>query len=156
MYQNILVAFDGSSSSKLALKEAVGLGALTKGVVHPIYVLDKTPLFTYASHYDPLVLVDALRKDGESLLEEAEQACAAAGVPCHPELVESNDPSDDVANVILRHAQQINTDLLVMGTHGRRGVERLVIGSVAERALRFSRCPVLLIREEGKQESTRA
>ncbi|HEY2022630.1 universal stress protein [Paraburkholderia sp.] len=155
MYQNILVAFDGSSSSKLALKEAVSLAALTKGVVHPLYVLDKTPLFSYASHYDPLVLVEALRKEGEALMDQAGQACATAGVPCHPELVESNDPSDDVANVILRHAQQIDTDLLVMGTHGRRGVERLVIGSVAERALRFSRCPVLLIREEGKPESAR-
>jgi nucleotide-binding universal stress UspA family protein len=154
MYQTILVAFDGSSSSKLALKEAVSLAALMKAVVHPLYVLDKTPLFSYAGHYDPLTLVEALRKDGESLLEEAQQACAAAGVTCHPDLVESNDPSDDVADVILRHAEQIHTDLLVMGTHGRRGVQRLVIGSVAERALRFSRCPVLLIREEGKQESS--
>ncbi|MFT4069380.1 universal stress protein [Paraburkholderia sp.] len=153
MYQTILVAFDGSSSSKLALKQAVGLAALTKGVVHPIYVLDKTPIFSYAGHYDPLTLVDALRKEGESLLEEAQQACSAAGVTCHPDLVESNDPSDDVAQVILRHAAQIHADLLVMGTHGRRGVRRLVIGSVAERVLRFSQCPVLLIREEGAQEA---
>jgi nucleotide-binding universal stress UspA family protein len=54
---------------------------------------------------------------------------------------------------VLRHAEQIHADLLVMGTHGRRGVQRLVIGSVAERVLRFSRCPVLLMRMQSEEDA---
>ncbi|WP_233808253.1 universal stress protein [Paraburkholderia sp. HP33-1] len=152
MYQHILVALDGSDFSKRALKEAVSLAALTKGVVHPVYVVDKTPLFSYAGYYDPLALVEAMRKDGQSVLEEAEQACVDAEVPCRAEMVESESLSDDVASTVLRHAEQIHADLLVLGTHGRRGVRRLVIGSVAERVLRFSRCPVLLLREPGAHD----
>ncbi|MBB5428954.1 universal stress protein [Paraburkholderia sp. CNPSo 3155] len=153
MYQNILVALDGSSSSKRALKEAVGLAALMKGVVHPLYVVDKTPLFSYAGYYDPITFIDAVRKTGRSALAEAERACAGAGVKCRAELVETNNLSDDVASAVLRHANQAHAELLVMGTHGRRGVRRLVIGSVAEQVMRFARCPVLLIREEDKHES---
>lgn len=153
MYQHILVALDGSSFSKRALKEAVNLAGLTKGVVHPVYVVDKTPLFSYAGYYDPMTLVEALRQDGQSVLEEAEQTCVDAEVPCRSELIESDSLSDDVASIVLRHAEQIHADLLVMGTHGRRGVQRLVIGSVAERVLRFSRCPVLLMRVQSEEEA---
>ncbi|EDZ99933.1 UspA domain protein [Burkholderia sp. H160] len=152
MYQHILVALDGSDFSKRALKEAVSLAVLTKGVVHPVYVVDKTPIFSYAGYYDPITLIDALRKDGHSVLDEAQQTCVDAEVPCRAELIESESLSDDVASAVLRHAEQIHADLLVMGTHGRRGVRRLVIGSVAERVLRFSRCPVLLLREQGAQD----
>jgi nucleotide-binding universal stress UspA family protein len=152
MYQHILVALDGSAFSKRALKEAVTLAALTKGVVHPVYVVDKTPIFSYAGYFDPMTLVEALRQDGRTVLDEAEQTCVDAEVPCRSELIESDSLSDDVASIVLRHAEQIHADLLVMGTHGRRGVQRLVIGSVAERVLRFSRCPVLLLRMRGEED----
>ncbi|MCC8402503.1 universal stress protein [Paraburkholderia sp. MMS20-SJTN17] len=153
MYQHILVALDGSNFSKRALKEAVDLAALTKGVVYPVYVVDKTPLFSYAGYYDPITLIDAMRKDGHSVLEEAEQVCVDAEVPCRAEMIESESLSDDVASAVLRHAEQVHADLLVLGTHGRRGVQRLVIGSVAERVLRFSRCPVLLLRDQQAEEA---
>lgn len=153
MYQNILVAVDGSPSSKRAHREAVCLATLTHGVVNAIYVVDRTPLFSYAGYYDPIALVDALRKDGRSALDEVEQACKAAGVTCHTELVETSRLSDDVATVLQQHADQLQADLLVMGTHGRRGVRRLVLGSVAERVLRFSKCPVLLLRDEENREA---
>lgn len=148
MYQNILVALDGSVPSWRALKQAVSLAALTKGVVHPIYVVDKTPLFSYGGYYDPITLLEAMRKEGVAVLGEAEKTCAADAVECRAEMVESDSASDDVAAVVLRHAEQIHADLLVMGTHGRRGVRRLVIGSVAEQVLRQSRTPLLLVREE--------
>ncbi|NML31886.1 universal stress protein [Paraburkholderia antibiotica] len=156
MYQHILVALDGSGSSKRALLEAAKLAALTKSVVHPVFVVDKTPLFSYAGYYDPLTLVDALRKGGHAVLDEAQEVCVAHEVPCRPELIESESLSDDIASVVLRHAEQIHADLIVMGTHGRRGVRRLVLGSVAERVLRFSHCPVLLLREESTDETTLA
>ncbi|NML31199.1 universal stress protein [Paraburkholderia antibiotica] len=156
MYRNILVALDGGSASKRALEEVLGLAALTKAVVHPLYVVDKTPLFSYAGYYDPITLIDALRRDGRAVLGAAERACASAEVECRAEMVESNSLSDDVASAVLRHAQRVRADLIVMGTHGRRGVRRLVIGSVAEQVLRLARCPVLLIRAEGTHASAAA
>jgi nucleotide-binding universal stress UspA family protein len=149
MYQRILVALDGSHSSQRALKEAVSLARLTKGTVYPVYVVDKTPL-SYAGYYDPITLLEALRREGRSVLVAAEQACATAGVQCSAERVESNSVSDDIASAVLRHAKQLHADLLVLGTHGRRGVRRLVMGSVAEQVLRFAHCPVLLVHEEAK------
>lgn len=151
MYRTILLAIDGSSSSRLALREAVRLAASTHGVVHAIHVVDDAPLLSH-SDLDPVELADAMRKCGRSALDEAEQTCAAAGVTCHAELVEPVALSDDVASIVRWRAEQIHADLVVMGTHGRRGVRRLVLGSVAEHLLRISMCPVLLLRDDESQE----
>jgi nucleotide-binding universal stress UspA family protein len=153
MYRTILVAIDGSSSSRLALREAVRLAASTQGIVHAIHVVDHAPVFAYTD-LDPVELVDAMRKSGRVLLADAEQACAAADVTCHVELVEPATLSDDVASIVQRYAEQVHADLVVLGTHGRRGVRRLMLGSVAERFLRCSNCAVLLMRDDDSRERT--
>lgn len=147
MYRIILVAIDGSGSSRLALREAVRLAASTQGVVHAIHVMDNAPLFSHTD-LDPVELVDTMRRDARSALTEAEEACAVAGVECHAELVEPATPSDDIASIVQWQAERVHADLVVMGTHGRRGVKRLVLGSVAERFLRLSKCAVLLMRDD--------
>jgi nucleotide-binding universal stress UspA family protein len=146
MYKKILVAMDGSDTSVRALNEAVKLAGLTKGIVHAVYVVDKTPLFSYAGYYDPIALVEALHKDGRTTLENAKAACSKAGVVCETELIETERLTDDVAQTLERCAERAGAELAVVGTHGRRGVRRVVLGSVAERFLRFSECPVLLVR----------
>ncbi|CAD6557087.1 Putative universal stress protein [Paraburkholderia kirstenboschensis] len=151
MYRTILAAIDGSSSSRLALREAVRLAASTQGVVHAIHVVDDAPLFSN-SDLDPVELVDAMRRSGRSALAEAEQACAKAGVRCHAELVEPGTSSGDVASIVQWQSERVHADLVVMGTHGRSGVRRLVLGSVAERFLRLSTCAVLLMRDDKSQE----
>lgn len=152
MYRTILIAIDGSSSSRLALSEAVRLAASSHGVVHAIHVVDSAPLLSHPD-LDPVQLADAMRKCGRSALDEAEQMCAAAGVTCHAELVEPVAFSDDVASIVHWRAQQVHADLVVMGTHGRRGMRRLFLGSVAEHFLRISMCPVLVLRDNESQES---
>ncbi|CAN7710710.1 universal stress protein [Paraburkholderia hospita] len=146
MYKRIMVALDGSKSSARVLEEAVKMASLTRGTVHAVYVVDKTPLFSYGGYYDPIALVDALRKDGHEALKNAEAACKEAGVACEAELIETERLSEDVAETLRRYAGRTETELAVLGTHGRRGVRRVVLGSVAERFVRFADCPVLLVR----------
>jgi nucleotide-binding universal stress UspA family protein len=146
MYQKILVAVDGSDTSKHALNEAVRVAAMTHGKVHAVYVVDQAALFPYAGYYDPVAMIDAFRRDGRVALDDASARFAAAGVTGEAELVETETVSEDVAHCLLRCAQRFGAELAVMGTHGRRGMQRAILGSVAERFVRLSECPVLLVR----------
>jgi nucleotide-binding universal stress UspA family protein len=148
MYQNILVAVDGSTSSQRALNEAIKMAKLGHGKVTALYVLDQSTAFTYAGEYDPRAFFDALRVDARRVLDEAQKRSTELGVACDAEMVETESIGEDVATCLQRVTQRRRADLFVMGTHGRRGIRRLVLGSVAERFLRFSTCPVLLVREE--------
>ncbi|APR39254.1 universal stress protein [Paraburkholderia sp. SOS3] len=146
MYQKILVAVDGSDTSKQALNEAVRVAAMTHGKVHAVYVVDQAALFPYAGYYDPVAMIDAFRRDGRIALDDASARFAAAGISGEAELVETESVSEDVAHCLHRCAQRFGAELAVMGTHGRRGMQRAILGSVAERFVRLSECPVLLVR----------
>jgi len=148
MYQNILVAVDGSASSQRALNEAIRMAQLAHGKVTALYVLDQSTTFTYAGEYDPRAFVDALREDARRVLDDAQKRFTELGVAGDVEMVETESVGEDIATCLQRCAHRRRADLFVMGTHGRRGMRRLVLGSVAERFLRFSTCPVLLVREE--------
>ncbi|HWT38894.1 MAG TPA: universal stress protein [Paraburkholderia sp.] len=153
MYKKILVAVDGSQTSKQAVQQAAKMASLTSGTVHAVYVVDTSPLFSYAGYFDPVVLTDALRNDGRVVLEDAEAACRQSGVACVTELVETEHLNEDVAQTLQRCTERIGAELVVLGTHGRRGMKRLVLGSVAERFVRMSRCPVLLVRGSEPEEA---
>ena len=152
MYKKILVAVDGSSTSKLAVQEAVKMASLTSGTVHAVYVIDTSPIFNYAGYFDPTVLTDALRSDGRNALENVEAVCGQSGVACANELVETEPLNDDVAQTLQRCAARLGAELVVLGTHGRRGMKRIVLGSVAEHFVRISPCPVLLVRGSDEKD----
>jgi len=147
MYEHILVAVDGSESSKRALDEAIRMATLSHGKVTAVYVVEHSTTFAYAGEYDPLALTRAMRSDGERVLAEAREQMAQHEVAGVAEIVETEGLSEDIASCLQRVAQRVGANLVVLGTHGRRGVKRMVIGSVAERFVRFSTCPVLLVRE---------
>jgi nucleotide-binding universal stress UspA family protein len=147
MYANIVVAVDGSEASKRALSEAIQLAKLSRGKVTAVYVLDQSGAFTYAGACDPHLLTDAARQVGMTLLQGALAQMRELNVAGDTEIVETLGVCEDVASALVRCAQRRGADLVVMGTHGRRGLRRMVIGSVAERFVRFATCPVLLIRE---------
>lgn len=146
MYEKIMVAVDGSASSKQALTEAVKMALASDAHVSVVYVVDKSVLFTYAGRFDPHALVEEMREDGIKVLREAEQIVALAGAKGEAELVETESIGEDVAERLQRYVKEHDIDLAVVGTHGRRGLRRVLLGSVAERFLRGSKCPVLLIR----------
>ncbi len=103
-----------------------------------------TPLYFEAPGYDPAVLRNSLIEQGKELGAEFAREMDAQGVK--GEILVSEAASlDDVSTAILKAAADFNADLLVMGTHGRRGFRRLILGSVAERCVRQAGLPVLLI-----------
>ncbi|WP_042421630.1 universal stress protein [Comamonas granuli] len=145
MYQRILVPVDGSPTSLQGLAEAIRLAQTTGGQIRVLHMVDTLSIAmavgAYAISADVL---DQLRADGEQILQDARAQAVAAGVAADTVL-------DDGVHGHLadRVAEQVRTwpaDVVVLGTHGRRGVGRLLLGSDAEQVLRTTRVPVLLVR----------
>ncbi|WP_168789617.1 universal stress protein [Paraburkholderia aromaticivorans] len=144
MYTRILVAVDGSNTSRRAFEAALALAKSSGAVLQPFYVVENTPMYFEAPGYDPSVLRNRLVEEGKELGAEFAKAMTEQGVK--GELVVGDASTlDDVSVVVLKAAADFNADLLIMGTHGRRGFQRLILGSVAERCVRQASLPVLLI-----------
>ncbi|MFM0597386.1 MULTISPECIES: universal stress protein [Paraburkholderia] len=152
MYTRILVAVDGSNTSRRAFEAALALAKSNGAVLQPFYVVENTPLYFEAPGYDPSILRNRLVEEGKELGAEFAKAMVEQGVK--GELVVGEASSlDDVSGTVLKAAAAFNADLLVMGTHGRRGVQRLILGSVAERCVRQASLPVLLIPSAAGKDS---
>ena len=145
MYTNIMVAVDGSPSSKRALNEGLKVARSSGARLFAVFVVDKSLLITYAGRLDPDALLDEVRRDGAAVLRNAERTISNAAVNGETEIIET-ELGQDIAERLQRYVAERSIDLAVIGTHGRRGVRRLLLGSVAERFLRGSSCPVLLVR----------
>lgn len=144
MYQRIMVAVDGSETSDRGLQEAVNLARDQKARLAIVYVIDIVVVFGAGQF--PGAYVDAARESARTAVEHARNAARAAGIEADiltPEIVTSGY---HVGDTIAECAREWKADLLVAGTHGRRGVSRLLIGSVAERIVRMAPCPLLLVR----------
>ncbi|SDI33864.1 universal stress protein [Paraburkholderia phenazinium] len=146
MYQKILLAVDGSDASKPAVEEAFRIAAAARARVHALYVVSKWGVAPYAGYYEPEALGAVLREDGRIALEAVRVAIAERRIPGAIEIDETQSAADDIPSCLERCARRQNVDLIVMGTHGRRGASRVLLGSVAEGLLRISTCPVLLVR----------
>ena len=145
MYKRILVPMDGSETAKRAFDYALSLARESRAELIPLYVID-IPMVAYeAPGFDPSIIRNALLETGEQLKKEASAAMQRDGVKGTPKVVEVDKPGGNVPERILEEARASRCDLVVMGTHGRRGVQRLMLGSVAERFTRMSCCPVLLV-----------
>ncbi|KAG8152512.1 universal stress protein [Burkholderia catarinensis] len=145
MYSNILVALDGSDTSSRALEAALMLASETGARLTPVYVVDFLVPAYDAYGYDPSILIDAFREEGLRVTEDAAKRMKARDVAGTPQISNVAPAGEDIPQRIVRLANEVEADLIVMGTHGRRGFRRLVLGSVAERVLRHATCPVLMI-----------
>lgn len=148
MYNRILVPVDGSPTSERALSEAIRLAKLCSGTIRLLHVVDPITHVTgferpdiYASRIRP-ALLDA----GAQLLAKASERVAAAGVPADTALHESI--SERVSEIVVEQARAWGAELIVIGTHGRRGIDRVLLGSDAEMVVRTSPVPVLLVRSQ--------
>ena len=133
MYTRIMVAVDGSPPSKRALDEGVKMARLCGARVVAVFVVDKSLMLAGAGRLDPDALLGEFRKDGEAVLRTAERTLSHAPVNGDTEIIET-EFGEDVAERLQRCVAQRSIDLAVLGTHGRRGVRRLLLGSVAERS----------------------
>ncbi len=148
LYSKIAVAVDGSTTSDLALREAIRVAGQGGAKVLALYVVDNATVLFDAGYYDPSQIERAFAESGQRALEAASARLAAAGISHETTLVKDLPVTGDVAASLNETARQWGADLLVIGTHGRRGVRRLVLGSVAEAVIRQSSMPVLLVRGE--------
>jgi nucleotide-binding universal stress UspA family protein len=147
MYKNILLAVDGSGTADLALAEAARLAG-TGSTVRVVAVVDR-PGYLYAALHDNKqsteTVQEALRRQGQSALDRAGQGLRDLGTNVEMVLLEVEN-EDGIADQIVREARHWPADLIVLGTHGRRGLRRALLGSVAEEVLRQAAQPVLLVR----------
>jgi nucleotide-binding universal stress UspA family protein len=148
MFKNILVAVDGTPTAQRGLKLATDLAADQHATLHIVHVVDANVVLPLEGGFVPAdyfqSMKGALRETGRAILDRAAAFAGDRGLQVRSVLVEST--GHDVAARLLREAGKRKADLIVLGTHGRRGLRRLLLGSDAEMVLREARVPVLLVR----------
>ncbi len=148
MYTRIFVAIDNSDTAKKALDEAVRLASALQAKLCIAHALDEGLLAQHAlgigTYIDAAKVKAEMRTAAGQLLDDAAGRAAAAGVAVEQRLVESERKR--TAEQIAEAAQQWQADLLIVGTHGRHGVERLLVGSVAENLMRLAPMSLLMVR----------
>jgi nucleotide-binding universal stress UspA family protein len=152
MFKSILVAVDGSEASNVAQKLALDLAADQHASVVFVHAVE---LSKVAASFEPFsganagLAIDAAYDDAKVTLKSAEEAANRVRVPCTCKTVE-----DDCVNAILDTAREAHADLIVVGTHGRGGLVRAVLGSVAEGVARRATVPVLIARTDARHIGT--
>ena len=146
MYQRILVPIDGSPTAEQGLTEAIRLGTLTHARLRLIHIVDELSFALAIDAYGVYAgeLLELLQKNGAEVLENGAARVRTAGLDVETTLYANLDRT--VPQCILEEARDWRADLIVLGTHGRRGVRRLMLGSSAENVLRSAPVPVLLVR----------
>ncbi|MDE2612669.1 MAG: universal stress protein [Burkholderiales bacterium] len=144
MYKRILLPTDGSDVTSKAMQQAIALAKLTGGEMFVLSVKEPFP-YSAISEMQPVPpqeFYDAQERIAAQRVATAVQAAQAAGVTCQGHTVEALHPWE----AILDHADTQHCDLIVMASHGRRGVAALLLGSETQRVLIHSKLPVLVVR----------
>ena len=146
MYKKILVPVDGSKPSSIGLEEAIRLARDQDAEIRLLHVVNE---FILDPAYSPQAyapnVIESMRASGQGLLDQASAVVRAQGVKVDAVLIES--VGGPAADGIVAQALAWPADLIVMGTHGRRGLRRIAMGSDAESVVRLAPVPLLLIRD---------
>jgi nucleotide-binding universal stress UspA family protein len=144
MYKHILVPVDGSATSKRGLEEAMRVAKAGGGSIRLVHVVDELVMIDPEVPVYYQAMIESLRENGKAILAKSEAAVKAQGIAVEAILLETMGMR--AADLIVEHAAEWPADLIVMGTHGRRGLRRVVLGSDAELVIRQTTVPVLLLR----------
>ncbi len=144
MFKRILVPTDGSDITAKAIDTSI---ALAKSVGAKIYTISVKEPFPYSAISEmqptpPQEFFDAQERIAAKRVQAVSELCAAADVPCQAHTVEALHPWE----AIIDHAKRMECDLLVMASHGRRGVSALLLGSETQKVLTHTKVPVLVVR----------
>ena len=155
MYKRILVPVDGSVTANKALVAALQIARDSGGRVRIIHVIEEMAYLTGYEQYGGYSgeLISAMRETGNKVLNDAMAIAQAAGVEADNLLFDNF--GERLGEVVANTAKQWDADLIVVGTHGRRGIGRMLLGSGAEQILRLAPVPVLVIRS-GEDSSSKA
>lgn len=156
MYKRIVVPVDGSETAQKALVTALQMARESSGCVHLVHVVEGLtsmavdPYGAYSGN-----VVEVMRQSGRKILDDALELARAAGVQADTQLFDNF--GERLAEVVADSATRFNADLMVVGTHGRRGPGRVLMGSGAEQIIRLSPVPVLVLRSiQTKEPGLRA
>ena len=145
MFKHILVPVDGSETAQKAVRKAAGLAQAFGSAVTVIYVIDPYPFTGLGSDfaYGQAEYLSAASAEAQGALAAARQVLEPLGVPMQGEVVEAHT----AWRGILDKSKAIGADLIVMGSHGRQGIEKMILGSVAQAVLSHTHLPVLVVRD---------
>jgi len=139
MYDRVLIPTDGSTASEDAIERAIDLAKQYGATLHALYVIDSGAYSSLEVAAD--AVADELRSEGTEAVEAIAERAADAGVAA-----ETAIETGVVHQSIVDYVDREDIDLIVMGTHGRTGVDRFLLGSVAEKVVRTADAPVMTVR----------
>jgi len=144
MFQRILVPTDGSDITMKAIDTAIGLARSLNARLYTISVKEPFPYSAISEMQPtpPQEFFDAQERIASARIKSVRDACVTAGIECEAHTVEALHPWE----AIIEHAQRMECELLVMASHGRRGVTALLLGSETQKVLTHSKIPVLVVR----------
>lgn len=146
MFKRILVAVDGSHTSELALQEAIKLTQENQARLRIVHAIDMANTSMDAEFPNLMEVMNAVTQSGLDILHKAEAEAQGFGIPVETHLIEVETLANRIPEMIAADAEAWNADLIVICTHGRKGLSHLFLGSVAEGLIRVATKPVLLIR----------
>ena len=147
-FDDILVPTDGSDSSTAGAKQAIRFAERNDATLHVLYAMDMGDADFVAVPSDIEETRTRLEKKGQNYVTEIQNMASDAGVPCETTVV-----SDTPVEAIRDYVDEHDIDLVVMGTHGRTGLDRYLLGSVTEKVVRLSDAPVLTVRLPADESS---
>ncbi|OIQ65536.1 putative universal stress protein [mine drainage metagenome] len=145
MFKHILVPVDGSDTSQFAVSKAADLARAFDSTVTVIYVIDPYPFAGVGTDfaYGQAEYLSAATAEANASVHRAKESFVAAGVSVNTSVVEAHT----AWRGIVQAGESLQIDLIVMGSHGRSGLEKLVLGSVAQAVLSHTKLPVLVVRD---------
>jgi nucleotide-binding universal stress UspA family protein len=144
MYDNILVPTDGSAASEGAVDHAIELAKQYDATLHALYVVDTGAYSSMEVGSD--IVIEALQEEGNQAVDRVASRAEDAGVA-----VETSVRTGIAHRSIVEYVSEEGIDLVVMGTHGRTGVGRFLLGSVAEKVVRTADAPVMTVRADEEE-----
>lgn len=142
-FQKIMIATDGSVCSRLAANKGIELARLSGGTVYAVYVVSTDYFSSMAVDFDWERMHEALKKEGVKAVNYINGIGELEGIHVETVILEGH-PADE----LIRYAEEEKMDLIVMGSLGKTGLERLLLGSVADNVVRHSKVPVLVASEK--------
>ena len=142
MYKNILIPTDGSSTAEIAAQQGIGLAKAIGAKVYGLYVIDTSTFIGVPTEAIWENMKDLLEEEGKNTLSRLEKMAEEDGVE-HEMILSEGSPYKN----IIRTAEEKEVDLIVMGTAGRVGLDRFLLGSVAEKVVRTAPCSVTVVHE---------
>lgn len=144
-FERILVPTDGSQTSQHALQTALDVAATMGSSVTGLYVMDSSAYAAFPGDLEWESIRQMLERESEEALAEVRELCEQQGTSCQA-MVREGHPAEEIIEASREH------DLVVMGTHGRSGLEHLLMGSVTEKVIRHAPVPVLVVRTPEEED----